>query len=77
MSLRMTEKRSRLIREVMELAEENTKAGGIDTALAHYIEDHRQKSEIVADLDAEVVEQLSTNQLPMYKECEFRVGPDS
>jgi hypothetical protein len=74
MSLRVTDKRARLLREVMQLADENTKAGAIDTALAHYIEDHRQKSKIVTDLDPEIADALSTNQLPIELEYEYQVG---
>ena len=49
-------------------------AGAIDTALAHYIEDHRQKSNIVQDLDPEIVEALSTNRLPMSLEYAYSGG---
>ena len=58
----------------MQLTNENTKAGAIVTALAHYIEDHRQKSNLVTDLDPEIVEELSTRQLPMDLEYEYSVG---
>lgn len=74
MSIRMTDKRARLIREVMQLTGEKTKAGAIDLALAHYIEDHRQKSKVVQNLDMEVIEALSRNQMPMELEQEFSVG---
>lgn len=70
----MTDARSRLIREVMQFTGENTKAGAIDEALGHYIEDHRQKSNIVQRLDPQIVEALSTNQLPMELEYQYSVG---
>jgi len=76
MSLRVTDKRARLLREVMQLADENTKAGAIDTALAHYIEDHRQKSKLVTNLDPEIADALSTKQLPVKLEYEYQVGKD-
>ena len=44
----------------MEKTGENTKAGAIDTALAHYLKDYRQKEQVIADLDPEIADALST-----------------
>lgn len=76
MSLRITDKRARLLREMMQLSGENTKAGAIDTVLAHYIEDHRQKSKSVTDLASEIADALSTKQLPVKLEYQYQVGKD-
>lgn len=76
MSLRVDEGRAEAIREVMQLAGENTKAGAIDTALHHYIRDYRNKKRIVEDLEPEIAEKLSTNELPIEKTVETFVGVD-
>lgn len=74
MSLRVDEGRSEAIRKVMQLTGESTKAGAIDAALHHYIRDHSNKEVVVEDLDEEIVEQLSTQELPMEKSIETSVG---
>lgn len=76
MSLRMTEGREEVIRVVMQLTGENTKAGAIDKALHHYARDYRNKEALVDELDYEVVEDLSTPELPMWKEIETGVGTE-
>lgn len=42
----MTDKRSPLLGEAIQFVDKNTKEEAIATALAHYIEGHRQKSQI-------------------------------
>ena len=74
MSLRVDEGRAEAIRQVMQLAGENTKAGAIDTALHHYIRDHRNKKRIVEDLDPDTAEKLSTPELPIEVEISTAVG---
>lgn len=74
MSLRVDEARAEAIRKVMELTAESTKAGAIDAALHHYIRDHRNKQAVISELDAGIVERLSTTEPPMDKHIETRVG---
>ena len=76
MSLRVDEGRAEAIREVMQLANENTKAGAIDTALHHYARDYRNKERIVEDLEPEIAEKLSTPELPIVKTVDTSVGID-
>lgn len=76
MNLRMTDGRAEVLREAMQLTGENTKAGAIDVALKHYVRDYRNKETLVDELDPDVVEKLSTPELPLRKEIEISVGPD-
>ena len=76
MSLRVDEGRAEAIRQVMELTNENTKAGAIDTALHHYIRDYRNKNRVVEKLDSDIADELSTPELPIEVEIATSVGLD-
>lgn len=68
MRIRMDEEREDRLRRLMQATGENTKAGAIDVAVKHYLNDLRNKQRVADDLDAEVVEELSTPWIPMERE---------
>lgn len=59
----------------MEATGENTKSGAIDKAVIHYLEDIKNKGEVVDELSADHVEALSTAALPLERDVEHTVGP--
>lgn len=69
----MDEEREDRLRRLMQATGENTKAGAIDAAIKHYLQDLRNKQRVADELDTEVVEELSTPWIPM--ERETSVGP--
>lgn len=73
MRIRMTDERERRLRRLMEATGENTKAGALDIAARHYLRDLEHKRDVVNELPAERVEELSTPYLPL--EIEVTVGP--
>jgi hypothetical protein len=68
MRIRMTEQRERRLKRAMEAMGENTKAGAIDRALKHYLADKRNKEQVADELPGEIVQELSTPQLPIERE---------
>jgi hypothetical protein len=64
----MTDEREERLKRAMRAMDENTKAGAIDRALAHYLADKRAKAAIADDLATEHVEALSTPYLPIERE---------
>lgn len=67
MRIRMNEDRERRLAKLQEATGENTKAGAIDVAVAHYLADLRAKEEVASLLDDELAERLSTRWLPIEK----------
>jgi len=65
MRLRDTDERTRRLRQVMELMDEQTKSAAIDKALIHYLEDHRNKQKLLTELPADQLEHLSTAAMPI------------
>jgi hypothetical protein len=70
----MTDVRERRLRRLMEATGENTKAGALDVAVQHYLADMKNKRDVVGELPAERVEELSTPFLPL--EVEASVGKE-
>jgi hypothetical protein len=68
MRIRMTEQRERRLKRAMEAMAENTKAGAIDRALKHYLADKRNQEQVADELPGEIVQELSTPQLPIERE---------
>jgi hypothetical protein len=68
MCIRMTEEREKRLQRAMDAMDENTKAGAIDTALKHYLADLRNKSEVADEIPVEIVDSLSTPQIPIERE---------
>ena len=68
--------RDETLRMLMQATGENTKTGAIFAAASHYLEDKRNKEALIADLatDPELVEALSTSELPLRVEVETHVG---
>lgn len=73
MNIRMTEKRERALRRLMQATDENTKSKAIDAAVRHYLADLENKQRVANDLTPEHVAELSTPWLPMERP-ETRVG---
>jgi hypothetical protein len=65
MRIRMTDTRERRLDRAMDAMGENTKAGAIDRALKHYLADKRNKEQVADELPGEIVQELSTPQLPI------------
>jgi hypothetical protein len=61
----MTDTRERRLDRAMDAMGENTKAGAIDRALKHYLADKRNKEQVADELPGEIVQELSTPQLPI------------
>jgi hypothetical protein len=76
MRLRMNDERERRLRRLMEETGEKTKSGAIDTAMAHYLADKRNKEKAIHGLSDDAVEQLSTPQLPLGRDVTHTVGKD-
>lgn len=68
MRLRMTDEREDRIRRLMEATGENTKSGALDVAAKHYLADLRNKERVAADLDGDVLDELSTPYIPLERE---------
>lgn len=65
MRIRMPDTRERRLTRAMEAMDEKTKAKAIDRALAHYLTDLENKQRVAEELPTDLVEQLSTAQLPI------------
>lgn len=52
----------------MEATGENTKSGALDVAAKHYLADLRSKERVAADLDGDVLDELSTPYIPLERE---------
>jgi hypothetical protein len=60
---------------LMEATGENTKVGALFVAAEHYLNDKRNKKRLADDLPRELVDELSTPELPMER-GETTVGRD-
>lgn len=77
MRLRMdVDGRENRIRRLMKATGENTKAGAIDAAMKHYLNDLENKRQVADDLDTETAEALHTPWLPIERETSVGVGAD-
>lgn len=74
MHIKDTPERDNRMRRLLEATGENTKAGAVDVAIQHYLADLRNKQRVAEQLDAEIVDELSTPWLPI--ERETQVGRD-
>jgi len=76
MRIRMTDEREDRLRRLMEATGENTKAGAIDAAMKHYLNDLENKRQVADDLDTETAEALHTPWLPIERETSVGGGAD-
>lgn len=76
MRIRMTEERSDRLRRLMQKIDEPTKAGAIDTAMKHYLSDYLNKQRVADELSTDMIEELSTAQLPLDRETSVGSGDD-
>jgi hypothetical protein len=60
-----TKGREETIRMLMEATGENTKVGALFVAAEHYLNDKRNKERVADELPRNLVEDLSTPELPM------------
>ena len=65
MRLQMNDEREKRFRKVMEKTDENTKAGAIDAAMIHYLNDLRNKRQLIDELPPEHADALSTGPMPI------------
>lgn len=65
MHIKDTPARDRLMRQLLQVTGENTKAGAVDVAIKHYLEDLATKRRLAPQLTDEIVGELSTPWLPM------------
>lgn len=63
---------------LMQATGENTKTGALFAAAEHYLEDKRNKERVIDDLvtNPELVDALSTSELPLALDVSTRVGND-
>ena len=71
-----TKGRDETLRLLMQATGENTKVGAIFAAAEHYLEDKRNKEQVIGELvtNPELVEKLSTSELPLELDVSTRVG---
>ena len=69
-----TKGRDETLRLLMQATGEKTKTGALFVAAEHYIADKRNKEDVVDQLDPEIVETLSTRELPMEIVIKTQVG---
>lgn len=72
-----TNGRDETLRMLMQATGEKTKTGALFAAAEHYLEDKRNKEQLIHRLDPETAEALSTSELPMHVTIETRVGKES
>jgi len=68
MRIRMTDERKDRLRRLMEATGESTKAGALDAAAAHYLNDLENKRQVADELDTGTAAALSTPWLPIERE---------
>ncbi|MFD1634637.1 hypothetical protein ACOZ4L_02765 [Haloplanus ruber] len=71
----MTDQREDRLRRLMEATGESTKAGAIDAAIKHYLNDLENKRRVAEELPTDALEELHTPWLPL--ERETSVGRDN
>jgi len=71
-----TKGRDETLRMLMQATDENTKVGALFAAAEHYLEDKRNKERLIDELvtNPDLVEKLSTSELPMELDVSTRVG---
>ncbi len=71
-----TNGRDETLRMLMQATGEKTKTGALFAAAEHYLEDKRNKERVIEELvdQPELVESLSTSELPMNLSVETQVG---
>jgi hypothetical protein len=72
----MTDEREDRLRRLMEATGESTKAGALDAAAKHYLNDLENKRQVADELDTETAAALSTPWLPIERETHVGVEPD-
>lgn len=68
MRIRMTDEREDRLRRLMEATGESTKAGAIDLAIKHYLNDLQNKRRVAEELPTSALEELHTPFLPLDRE---------
>jgi hypothetical protein len=73
-----TKGREETIQMLMDATGENTKSKALMAAAEHYLEDKRNKERVIDDLvtNPELVDELSTSELPLALDVSTRVGND-
>jgi len=71
-----TKGREETIQMLMNATGENTKSKALMAAAEHYLEDKRNKERVIDELvtNPDLVEKLSTSELPMELDVSTRVG---
>jgi hypothetical protein len=69
-----TKGRDETLRMLMQATDENTKTKAIFLAVEHYLNDKRNKERVADDLPRDLLDELSTPELPLER-GETRVGP--
>ncbi|WP_257627816.1 hypothetical protein [Haloplanus salinarum] len=68
MRIRMDDEREDRLRRLMEKTGESTKAGAIDAAIKHYLNDLENKRRVADELPTEFIEELHTPWMPLERE---------
>ncbi|GAB3321454.1 hypothetical protein GCM10027355_20280 [Haloplanus salinarum] len=64
----MDDEREDRLRRLMEKTGESTKAGAIDAAIKHYLNDLENKRRVADELPTEFIEELHTPWMPLERE---------
>lgn len=75
MRIRKTDEREALWDELQEATGEATLAKALDRAARHYVEDQRNKRRVADEIAPRLLEELSTESMPILVETE--IGPNS
>lgn len=70
MHIKDTPDRDRRMCQLLQATGENTKAGAVDVAIQHYLEDLAIKKRIAPQLADEIVDELSTPWIPIKRETQ-------
>lgn len=76
LSIKKTDQRLRLWRQLQEETGEGTVAGAIDVAARHYLRDLELKQQHVEEMPDDLVDALSTPFLPLQRDVQHTVGPE-
>lgn len=74
MRIRATDERRELWEELKQATGESTKAGALDVAAAHYVDDLRNKRRVADEIEPRLLEKLSTEAMSIT--VEKSVGSD-
>jgi hypothetical protein len=72
----MNADREDTLRRVMQESGESTKAGAIDVAMKHYLNDLRNKKRVVDELPPSLATELSTAWIPIDSDPSVGLGGD-